>query len=68
MPELVQWPAFLGARSVLTIWPNDPSPILRRTEPRVARTDMGNLDPDAIRLVYADRPISDEVLTRVATR
>lgn len=27
--------------------------------------DVGNLDPDAIRLVYADRPISDEVLARV---
>ncbi len=36
-----------------------------RTRSHVARTDSGNLDPDAIRLFCADRPISDEVLARV---
>ena len=30
--------------------------------------DVGNLDPDAIRLIYADRPVDDEVLARVAAR
>ena len=28
--------------------------------------DAGNPDPDAVRLIYADRPLSDEVLARVA--
>jgi hypothetical protein len=28
--------------------------------------DAGNPDPDAVRLVYADRPLDDELLGRVA--
>ncbi|TQN43211.1 RimJ/RimL family protein N-acetyltransferase [Blastococcus colisei] len=28
--------------------------------------DAGNADPDAVRLVYADRPLDDELLARVA--
>jgi hypothetical protein len=27
--------------------------------------DAGNPDPDAVRLVYADRPLTDDVLARV---
>jgi hypothetical protein len=27
--------------------------------------DVGNPDPDAVRLVYADRPLSGELLDRV---
>jgi hypothetical protein len=27
--------------------------------------DTGNPDPDAVRLVYADRPLPDDVLARV---
>jgi RimJ/RimL family protein N-acetyltransferase len=30
--------------------------------------DAGNPDPDAVRLVYADRPLGEEVLARVAAR